>query len=110
MVQRLKIIKRKAFEAEIAKLQEGALKIPPHLQWVHVENRFAPGGVKMIDVFCYEIRNMNFIDPQKYIAGFQIIPNEVPGFGPITFNEAKISMRVPAVLEKKIVEQNACSS
>ena len=110
MVERLKIIKRNAFETEIAKLQEGAFELTRNLQWLHVENRFAPMGVKMIGVFCYEIRNMNFIDPQKYIAGFQTIPNEVPGFGPITFNEAKISMRVPVALENMIVEQKSCTS
>ena len=107
MVQKLENIKHKAFETEITKLQKGALELTPHLQWLHVHNRFAPMGVKMIGVFCYEIRNMDFIDPQKYIAGFQTIPDEVPGFGPITFNEAKISMRVPLALEKMIVEQNA---
>ncbi len=45
---------------------------------------------------------MDFIDPQKYIAGYQTIPNEIPGFGSIGFNEIKISMRVPADLEKMI--------
>ena len=95
-------IKRKAFAAEIANLQQGALKTTPHLQWVHVANRFAPMGVKMIGVLCYEIRNMDFIDPQKYIAGYQTIPNEIPGFGPIAFDEIKISMRVPSDLEQLI--------
>jgi len=79
----------------------------PHLQWVNVANRFAPMGVKMIGVLCYEIRNMDFIDPQKYIAGFQIIPNEIPGFGPIAFDEVKISMRVPAALEQLIKDEKA---
>jgi hypothetical protein len=49
---------------------------------------------------------MDFIDPHKYIAGFQIIPNEIPGFGSIAFEEAKISMRVPMNLEKKIKAGN----
>ena len=102
MVEKLMAIKSKAFAAEIAKLEQGALKKTPHLQWIHVANRFAPMGVKMIGVFCYEIRNMALIDPKKYIAGFQIIPNEIPGFGAIEFDEVKISMRVPADLEKMI--------
>ena len=42
------------------------------------------------------------IDPQKYIAGFQIIPDEIPGFGTIAFNEVKISMRVAHYLEGEI--------
>ena len=51
-------------------------------------------GVKMIGVFCDAIKNMDFIDPRRYLAGFQIIPNKIPGFGPITLNDVKISMRV----------------
>jgi len=105
MVEKLMAIKRKAFAAEIANLQQGALKMTPHLQWIHVANRFAPMGVKMIGVLCYEIRNMDFIDPQKYIAGYQIIPNEIPGFGHIAFDEVKISMRVPADLEQLIKDE-----
>lgn len=105
MVEKLMAIKRDAFSTEIAKLEQGALNKTPHLQWIDVANRFAPMGVKMIGVFCYEIRNMDFIDPQKYIAGFQVIPNEIPGFGPIAFDEVKISMRVPADLEQLIKDE-----
>ena len=105
MVERLKIIKSNIFDAEIARLQRGFLKNTAHLQWFHVENRFSPMGVKMIGAFCQDIRKMDFIDPQKYIAGFQIVPNQIPGFGPIAFNEVKISMRVPADLEQMIKEE-----
>jgi single-stranded-DNA-specific exonuclease len=105
MVEKLMAIKDNAFAAEITKLEQGALKMTPHLQWIHVANRFAPMGVKMIGVLCHEIRNMDFIDPNKYIAGYQIIPNEIPGFGPIAFDEVKISMRVPADLEQLIKDE-----
>jgi hypothetical protein len=105
MVERLKIIKSNIFDAEIARLQRGFLKNTAHIQWLHVENRFSPMGVKMIGAFCQDIRKMDFIDPQKYIAGFQIVPNQIPGFGPIAFNEVKISMRVPADLEQMIKEE-----
>jgi len=105
MVEKLQTIKRKAFATEIAKLEQGGLNKTPHLQWIHVANRLAPMGVKMIGVLCYEIRNMDLVDPQKYIAGFQVIPNEIPGFGPITFDEVKISMRVPTDLEQLIKDE-----
>ena len=59
-------------------------------------------GVKMIGVFCDTIKNTDDIDPQRYLAGFQIIPNEIPGFGPIQFNDVKISMRVSAQMENEI--------
>ncbi|CAB1083417.1 hypothetical protein JY97_17440 [Alkalispirochaeta odontotermitis] len=102
MVKTLQATKCRIFAGEIAKLAQGELQTTPHLQWIHVANRFDPMGVKMIGVFCHEIRNMDFIDPQKYIAGFQVIPNQIPGFGPIAFDEVKISMRVPAKLEQMI--------
>jgi single-stranded-DNA-specific exonuclease len=78
------------------------LKKSAHIQWFHVEHRFAPMGVKMIGVFCDAIKNADTVDKQRYVAGFQIIPNEIPGFGPIEFNEVKISMRVPTQIETEI--------
>jgi single-stranded-DNA-specific exonuclease len=102
MVEELKVIRRKIFNEEILRLQAGALKKSPHIQWFHVENRFFPMGVKMIGAFCEVIKDTDHIDPQKYIAGFQIIPDEIPGVGSITFNEVKISMRVSPYLEGEI--------
>ena len=107
MMEELKTVKAKIFEAEILRLKTEGLKESPNIQWLHVEDRFAPMGVKMIGAFCHTIRDMEFIDSQKYIAGFQIIPNNIPGFGPIEFDEVKISMRVPPALEKKIKEDKA---
>jgi hypothetical protein len=102
MVEKLKTIQTNAFKKEIAKIKSGALKKTPHIQWFHVENRFSPMGVKMIGVFCDTIKNTEYIDPQRYIAGFQIIPNEIPGFGPIEMSDVKISMRVSANMEEDI--------
>ena len=59
-------------------------------------------GVKMIGVFCDAIKNSRNVDPQRYLAGFQIIPNEIPGYGAIEFSEVKISMRVSAQIEAEI--------
>jgi hypothetical protein len=102
MLEKLKIVQTKAFEKEIARLKNDALKKTAHIQWFHVQDRFAPMGVKMIGVFCDRIKNADYIDPQRYLAGFQIIPNEIPGFGPIQFNDVKISMRVSAQMEDEI--------
>jgi single-stranded-DNA-specific exonuclease len=74
----------------------------PHIQWFHVQKRFFPMGVKMIGAFCDAIRETEHVDPQKYIAGFQVIPDEIPGFGEIRFNQVKISMRVSPALEQEI--------
>jgi hypothetical protein len=107
MVGKLQTVKARAFDAEMARLKGGALQMSPHIQWFHVRNRFSPMGVKEIGAFCHAIRNMDFIDPKRYIAGFQILPNEIPGFGDFSFNEAKVSMRVPSSLEKEIREGRA---
>jgi single-stranded-DNA-specific exonuclease len=102
MVAASKALKTKAFDTEMERLQGSALKKSPHIQWFHVGNRFSPMGVKMIGIFCDAIKEKAYIDPQRYIAGFQVIPNEIPGFGPIAFNEVKISMRVSAYMEGEI--------
>jgi len=102
MVDKLKSVKEKIFHDEIERLKGGWLTVTDHLQWFHVAHRFSPMGVKMIGAFCDTIKNMDFIYPEKYIAGFQIIPDAIPGFGSIELHEVKISMRVSALLEKKI--------
>ena len=102
MVEELKTIKERVFETEIKRIQEGALRNSAHIQWFHVEDRFSPMGVKMIGIFCEAIQNTSLIDTQRYIAGFQVIPNEIPGFGPIGFNQVKISMRVSPYMEEEI--------
>jgi single-stranded-DNA-specific exonuclease len=101
-VAELKAIRTELFNDEIARLQSGDMKKAPHIQWFHVEKRFFPMGVKMIGAFCDAIRETQLIDPQKYLAGFQIIPDEIPGFGEIKFNEVKISMRVSPSMEGEI--------
>jgi single-stranded-DNA-specific exonuclease len=102
MVAELKAIRTKIFNEEITRLQAGALKKTAHIQWFHVQKRFFPMGVKMIGAFCDAIKDTNHIDPRKYIAGFQIIPDEIPGFDAIAFNEVKISMRASPYLEGEI--------
>jgi single-stranded-DNA-specific exonuclease len=102
MVEELKIIRMKVFNEEITRLKSGELKQSPHIQWFHVEKRFFPMGVKMIGAFCDAIKDTDLVDPQKYIAGFQIIPDEIPGFDAIKFNEVKISMRVSQYMEREI--------
>ena len=79
MLDVLRDVQNRAFNQEIARIQSGALKKTSNIQWFHVENRFSPMGVKMIGAFCDTIKDTKDIDPKRYIAGFQIIPNEIPG-------------------------------
>jgi single-stranded-DNA-specific exonuclease len=102
MVKALQAIQKVAFERETARLREGNLRASAHIQWFHVEDRFSPMGVKMVGLFCETVRAMDFMEPRKYIAGFQTVPNKIPGFGAIDFNQVKISMRVPPFMEEEI--------
>ena len=40
------------------------------------------------------IRNSSDVDHHRYLAGFQVIPTEVPGIGEFDFAQVKVSMRV----------------
>jgi hypothetical protein len=102
MVEELKAIRTRIFDQEIRALQSGGMNQAAHIQWFKVEKRLYPMGVKMIGAFCDAIRITDLIDPHKYLAGFQIIPDEIPGFGAIKFNEVKVSMRVSPVMEGDI--------
>jgi len=102
MLVELKSVQTRAFEEELKRIRSGALIKTDHIQWFQVENRFKPMGVKMIGVFCDAIKNTEHVDPDKYVAGFQIIPDEIPGFGPIGMKDVKISMRVSAKMEADI--------
>ena len=102
MAEEFKAVRTKIFEDEIARLKSGEMRQSPHIQWFNVEKRFFPMGVKMIGAFCDAIRFTDLIDPHKYLAGFQVIPDEIPGFGKIKFNEVKISMRASPIMEEEI--------
>ena len=102
MVEELKAIRTRIFADEITRLQSGALKQAPHIQWFDVGRRFFPMGVKMIGAFCDAIKETDLVDHHKYIAGFQVIPDEIPGFSTIEFNEVKVSMRVSPFMEGEI--------
>ena len=61
-----------------------------------------PMGVKMIGAFLDAIRNTEDVDPGRYLAGFQVIPDEIPGIGSFEFGQIKISMRVADGMEERI--------
>lgn len=102
MVAELKAIRTQRFDAEISRLRAGELKQAPHIQWFHVHERFLPMGVKMIGAFCDAIRETDLIDSRKYLAGFQVVPDRIPGFEPFAFNQVKVSMRVSPYMEGEI--------
>jgi hypothetical protein len=100
-VQDLMATKDRIFAQEIQNLRKH-IHTTANLQWFDLQDRFRPMGIKMVGVFCTEIKDMDFLDRDKFLAGFQHIPDEVPGFGTIAFGATKISMRVSEVLTRKI--------
>lgn len=102
LADRLKEIQERIFDRERKLITSGSLHTTEHLQWFNVGERFHPMGVKMIGVFCTLIKDMDFLDHSKYLAGFQTVQNRIPGFGSIPFHSTKISMRVSKELTEKI--------
>jgi single-stranded DNA-specific DHH superfamily exonuclease len=95
-------IKQAAYEKVLARLRQEGFRESPYTQWFHVGEEFAPMGVKIIGEFCDEIRYADFVNPEKYIVGFQAMDQEIPGLGSFDWSLVKASMRVPSPLEKKI--------
>jgi hypothetical protein len=98
----LREIQGRAFSEEIKKIRSDGWRETEHIQWLHVHDRFEPMGVKMIGAFLDAIRNSAEVDPSRYLAGFQIIPDQVPGIGVFELNQVKISMRVADSMEDGI--------
>lgn len=107
LVRRLKAMRKEIFEREIKSLRSGTLEKTDHIQWFNMDSRFSPMGVKMVGIFCEEISSMDFIDKDRYIAGFQVIPDLIPGFGKIDIHHTKVSMRVPGHLRERIISKEA---
>jgi hypothetical protein len=107
MLAEFKQIQQKAFASEILRLEHGGVQESSHIQWFHVHDRFAPMGCKMIGAFCEINKNAACFDPDKYIAGFQLIPDDIPRYGHLPLQAVNISMRAPTPLEDKIQKGTA---
>lgn len=97
----MKLVKEKIFTRELENLKTN-IQSSDHIQWFNVGDRFKPMGVKMIGVFCTYVKDLDFLDDKKYLAGFQNVPDQVPGFGEVLFDSSKISMRVSQYLTNQI--------
>jgi len=98
----LRAVQERVFAEEIDRIREEGWKQTDHIQWLHVHDRFEPMGVKMIGAFLDSVRNSDLVDPDRYLAGFQNVPNQVPGIGSFDFDQVKISMRVADPMEEGI--------
>jgi len=99
----LRITQKKAYQETTARLMEDGFQETEYIQWFTVGDDFSPMGVKIIGEYCWDIRNEGFIDPEKYIVGFQHMSPVIPGLGAFDWSQTKASMRLPTPLERKIL-------
>ncbi len=102
VLEELRTLQDRLFDEEIRRIREEGWQQTEHIQWLHVHSRFIPMGVKMIGAFLDAVRNTGDVDPERYLAGFQVIPDEIPGIGAFDFGQLKISMRVADPMEERI--------
>ena len=105
--EELEKLKTEKFKEAIEYLKDGGLIQGEHVQWFHLHDMFSPMGVKAVGEFCQLIKDMTFVDENKYLIGFQNIPREIPDLGKIDFDAVKMSGRVPTPLERKIFHGQA---
>ncbi len=102
-VERLEQMREEKFKKAIEFLKDGGLQKLKYVQWFNLKDMFDPMGVKAVGEFCQLIKDMTFIDMDKYLIGFQQIPQVIPDIGKIDWRGSKVSGRVPTQLERTIL-------
>jgi single-stranded-DNA-specific exonuclease len=90
------------FHQEMAKILSCGISCEGEVQWADVGSRFYPLGLKAIGLFCEEMSKRRVARPNKYMAGFQDFPEEIPLLGRFEAEDTKVSMRVPPALREEI--------
>ncbi len=99
----LRQTQKMAYQETTARLMRDGFRETKYIQWFTVGDDFSPMGVKVIGEYCWDIRNEGFVDPEKYLVGFQNMAPEIPGLGTFDWSQTKVSMRLPTSLERKIL-------
>jgi len=102
-LEELHQIQQKAYQDTTARLKRDGFHETEHIQWFTVGDDFSPMGVKIIGEYCWDIRNESFVNPEKYIVGFQNMAPDIPGVGTFDWAQTKASMRLPTPLEHRIL-------
>lgn len=71
--------------------------------WFELDDSFQSMGVKTVGLVCEALRSEEFA-VNRYILGFQEIPQVIPGLGPVMPPDLKVSMRLGANLRDKVME------
>lgn len=85
------------------------LKREGRVEWFSLDQSFSAMGVKTVGLVCEEIVQRQLHNPDLYLAGFQQVPDTVPGLGDIDLNLSKISMRVSPALKAEMEAGNRAS-
>ena len=104
IIPRLLDMKESLFGREIEKIKKQGLLGSAHFEWIDVEDRFDPMGVKAIGLFLERLIERGLTDPEKYLIGFQRLPSVMPGIGELETSLTKVSARVSTNLRKDIEE------
>ncbi|MBU0510819.1 MAG: phosphoesterase [Chloroflexi bacterium] len=102
-LEELRQTQKKAYEETTTRLMRDGFRETKYIQWFMVGDDFSPMGVKIIGEYCWDIRNADFVNPEKYIVGFQNMAPEIPGLGVFDWSQTKASMRLPTQLERKVL-------
>lgn len=100
-VSQAEIFKRQYETALSHFLNSDPLKRNAHLVHFKLSKEFDGMGVKTVGLVCHQVKEQ-FLHEPKYVLGFQDIPNNIPGLGPINLNQTKLSARVSPPLESLI--------
>lgn len=96
------------FEAEYRRwLSSRPLVETELLTWFVLEPYFAGFGVKTVGLICERLMSDKKVNPDKYLAGFQRVPDTIPGLGSIALGQAKVSMRLPAPVYSRMMRGEA---
>jgi hypothetical protein len=98
----MRAIQEDRFRKEREKIKRNGISSEGDIQWIDVEDRFYPLGLKSIGIFCSEVSQTEWIHGDKYMMGFQDFPSENPYLGRFYGEETKVSMRVPLHLLRTI--------
>jgi hypothetical protein len=105
IIPRLLEMKDSLFDKEIERIKNHGLQGSSHFEWIDVEDRFDPMGVKSIGLFLELLIEKGMTDPEKYLIGFQNLPPVMPGIGEMQVPLSKVSARVSASLRNGIEER-----
>ena len=83
-------------------VESSALSVTGELEWFNLTDSFGEVGVKTVGLLCNYLLEQQVASGAHYLAGFQYICDQIPGMGPVEFNQSKLSMRIPHALRPAV--------